>query len=330
MTTPDGRRRTWAALDIDFAHSAAGVDLQRRFGPAGLVVWPCLLAESKRSPNEGTWTFTTEAEGWASLGINPPGGVSLQELLRVLAQHHKLVRLRRRGGLTTVTVTDWDRLQQRRKRTPAVPSQSDASPPAVARQSPGSPLSVPSQSDENPRLGAGNVQPMRALTKTMTGTGTKTTPPTPPGGPAVVADPINEGRPEPTAARGLAARYGEAVAQAALSEYRKEQAAGRTISNPDAYLEGIARRIARGDPGQSTVPTAQLDSDELDRVLRMVRREGVTDEARRAIVQAADLGWTPERIAETAGLVDPSYIRDEIARARRPGSPEAGEGVSHV
>ena len=64
-----------------------------------------MLTAAKRGHVQGTFSYTTEAEAWASLGITDPP-FELDTFLRVTG-HLKQTRKRRRGRITDVQITAW-------------------------------------------------------------------------------------------------------------------------------------------------------------------------------------------------------------------------------
>ncbi len=65
----DRRRRQWVPIDAHVAHGRTGERLQEKFGRDGLLVWLLYLAACKRSVVQGTFTYTSETDGWRQLGL---------------------------------------------------------------------------------------------------------------------------------------------------------------------------------------------------------------------------------------------------------------------
>lgn len=102
----DKRRRRWIPLSVEFPFDKTGTRLQEEFGPAGIGVWVALLTAAKRAHVQGQFSFTTEAEAWANLGIvDPP--FSFDEFVKVTGQLKK-TRKRRRGRITDIQITAWE------------------------------------------------------------------------------------------------------------------------------------------------------------------------------------------------------------------------------
>jgi hypothetical protein len=101
-------------MPVEWPFDALGTRLLDEFGNPGIAVWSCFLAAAKRSPLEGTISFTTEEEAWSQLGLEPPQ-FTLDEFLKVTGAM-KETRRRRRGRITDVTLTRWEELQQTLKR----------------------------------------------------------------------------------------------------------------------------------------------------------------------------------------------------------------------
>lgn len=64
------------------------------------------MTAAKRAHIQGTFSYTTEEEAWANLGITPPT-FSLEDFLVVTGQLKK-TRKRRRGRITDVQITAWE------------------------------------------------------------------------------------------------------------------------------------------------------------------------------------------------------------------------------
>lgn len=102
----DGRRRRWIPLSVEFPFDKTGTRLQEEFGAAGLGVWVAMLTAAKRAHVQGVFSYTTEEEAWANLGITTPP-FALDDFLRVTG-HMKKTRKRRRGRITDVFITAWE------------------------------------------------------------------------------------------------------------------------------------------------------------------------------------------------------------------------------
>jgi hypothetical protein len=110
----DGRRRPWFAVSVDVLHSRTGTKLQQ-LGPGAVEAWIGLLAAAKRSPIEGRVSYASESEAWATIGITKPETLSftLEDLLKTLGTQ-KQTRRTRRGRITNIEITQWERWQKSR------------------------------------------------------------------------------------------------------------------------------------------------------------------------------------------------------------------------
>jgi hypothetical protein len=102
----DERRRRWIPLSVEFPFDKTGTRLQEEFGPAGLGVWVAMLTAAKRAHIQGTFSYTTEEEAWATLGIHSPP-FPLADFIAVTGRIKK-TRKRRRGRITDVQITAWE------------------------------------------------------------------------------------------------------------------------------------------------------------------------------------------------------------------------------
>jgi hypothetical protein len=112
----DGRR--WLALDADMFGKPFTLDLQHRFGWAGIGTWIAFLCACKRSRTPGTVRYLNEADARAQLGIlgidlvdNQGENWSLEDFW-LYTGRKKQTRRTRRGREMNITATHWGRWQQ--------------------------------------------------------------------------------------------------------------------------------------------------------------------------------------------------------------------------
>lgn len=106
MVEFDGRRRRYVPLDVLVAHGRFGTKLIDKWGIEGIGTWMLFLAACKREPVQGTFTYTTDAEGWGKLGATA-SGFTLDEFWRVTGQCKKTSR-RRHGRVSYIVCTVWE------------------------------------------------------------------------------------------------------------------------------------------------------------------------------------------------------------------------------
>lgn len=115
----DGRRRRWFSLSALYPHGETAGRIQAEFGRDGLLVWVLYLAACKRSPGQGTFSYTSEESGWAELGLLDPDdrpGFSLADFWRFTGRL-KQTRQTRTGRITHVTATHWKEWQDASSRS---------------------------------------------------------------------------------------------------------------------------------------------------------------------------------------------------------------------
>lgn len=112
----DGRRRRFVPLSVHFAHGETGTTLLREFGTDGLLVWVCLIAAAKRSPDQGTYLHITDAETWATFGIaSCPPSFTFEDFLLTTGKLRQTSK-RRSGRILYVSLTRWDEWNKNRSR----------------------------------------------------------------------------------------------------------------------------------------------------------------------------------------------------------------------
>jgi hypothetical protein len=103
----DQRRRQYVPLSTTFAHRGTGTRLLDKFGKDGLLVWVCLIAAAKRSPEQGTVELP-EGNEWHVLGLqNDPPDFPLTDLLNELGKMKQTSR-RAVGRTLYVTLTHFE------------------------------------------------------------------------------------------------------------------------------------------------------------------------------------------------------------------------------
>lgn len=114
----DKRRSRWIAFDVYFFDDDLGVAIRDRFGPVGLVLFTAFLCACKRNSVQGQFRYTSDAEALTVLGL--PGmelvdeqgePFTLDEFWTLLGQR-KQTRRTRRGRITDVVSTRWERWQK--------------------------------------------------------------------------------------------------------------------------------------------------------------------------------------------------------------------------
>lgn len=112
----------WIALDVNYYLSPLALRLRERFGPVGLILWPAFLCACKRSPIQGRITFGSDTEalylmGLGGLDLVDGNGVKfeLDDFWTLLGQLKQTKRTRR-GQLSNVTSTHWERWQDDSRR----------------------------------------------------------------------------------------------------------------------------------------------------------------------------------------------------------------------
>ena len=98
----DHRRRPYVPLDVMVAFEDFGTALAEKWGMEGLCAWMLFLAACKREAIQGTFTYTTEAEGWGKLGAQA-SLFTLADFFRFTGRWKKTSK-RRSGRINYVTV----------------------------------------------------------------------------------------------------------------------------------------------------------------------------------------------------------------------------------
>ena len=101
----DGRLRRYVPLDVFVAFEQPGVTLKKKWGMEGVCAWALFLAACKREPVQGTFTYSTEEEGWSKLGAKATL-FSLEDLFNVTGRLKNTSR-RRSGEVVYVSCTKW-------------------------------------------------------------------------------------------------------------------------------------------------------------------------------------------------------------------------------
>lgn len=98
----------WLALDSGFMHDTRVVQLGCKHGPAGPLVWVVLLAEAKRTNNNGDVEVTLESLARAAF-LN--GTDQVETLLKELEQLGVVRVTARDAGVIFLTVENWSKYQ---------------------------------------------------------------------------------------------------------------------------------------------------------------------------------------------------------------------------
>jgi hypothetical protein len=106
MTDFDRRRSRYVPVDVMIAFGEFGSKLIEKWGMEGICAWLLFLAACKREPVQGTFTYTTDEEGWRKLGAAATG-FSLDTFFTHTG-HQKKTRRTRHGRIKYVTCTSWD------------------------------------------------------------------------------------------------------------------------------------------------------------------------------------------------------------------------------
>lgn len=120
--TRDGRRRQWLAVDVYYPSSKLALGLRERFGVNGVIVFDFFLRACKRNHVQGEMSYISEADflnaiGLPGLALTNERGLSwsLDEFFTYLGQQ-KNTRRTRRGDITYVVSTRWERWENTRSR----------------------------------------------------------------------------------------------------------------------------------------------------------------------------------------------------------------------
>lgn len=118
MTEFDNRRRPYVPMDVLVAFDDFGTALIEKWGMEGICTWMLFLAACKREPVQGTFTYTTDEEGWGKLGAQATG-VTLDMFFRFTGQWKKTSK-RKSGRIKYVRITPklWDKWNTTTPRNP--------------------------------------------------------------------------------------------------------------------------------------------------------------------------------------------------------------------
>jgi hypothetical protein len=144
----DRRRSLYVPISVMIAHGKTGRGLLARFGRDGLLVWMLYLAACKVNyPTQGRFTYTSEPDGWAKLGLE--GYVpefTLEQFFKATGQL-KQTSKRRSGDVSDIVCTNWgawndawrrereaeQKASKRTGNTPPLDGQSSDDPPTIDR-----------------------------------------------------------------------------------------------------------------------------------------------------------------------------------------------------
>lgn len=114
----DKRRSRWIAFDVYFFDDDLGIAIRDRFGPVGLTLFMAFLCACKRNSIQGRFRYTSDVEALMVLGlpglelVNEQGeAFTLDDFWTLLGQR-KQTRRTRRGRITDVVSTRWERWQK--------------------------------------------------------------------------------------------------------------------------------------------------------------------------------------------------------------------------
>lgn len=114
----DKRRSRWIAFDVYFFDDDLGIAIREHFGPVGLTLFTAFLCACKRNSVQGQFRYTSDAEALTVLGlpgmelVNEQGEAFTLEDFWTLLGQRKQTRRRRRGRITDVVSTRWERWQK--------------------------------------------------------------------------------------------------------------------------------------------------------------------------------------------------------------------------
>jgi hypothetical protein len=166
----DGRRAQYVPVDTGIAFGKTATRLKKKFGRDGLLTWVLFLAACKRSREQGTFTYTSESEGWQLIGLDYPDTptFSLDQFFAFTGRGGG-TRLVRSGAVRRVSVVKWktwndewkkqqgaERMSFRRQGE--VVARSSLGHGEVSPTSPEDADEVGSRSSQNPRTGATNTR----------------------------------------------------------------------------------------------------------------------------------------------------------------------------
>lgn len=130
----DGRRRQYVPMDVLVAFDDFGTALIEKWGQEGICTWMLFLAACKREPVQGTFTYTTDEEGWGKLGAQAKG-LTLDAFFRFTGQWKKTSK-RRSGRIRYVRVTPklWDKWNTPTRQKPRSEAQNTRTKPGESEQ----------------------------------------------------------------------------------------------------------------------------------------------------------------------------------------------------
>lgn len=102
----DKRVRRYVPLDVFVAFEEPGLTLRQKWGNDGLLAWALYLAACKREPIQGRFTYVSDAEAWGKLGMDAPGGFTLDDFFRLTGRLKNTSRTRS-GRVSNVLCTKW-------------------------------------------------------------------------------------------------------------------------------------------------------------------------------------------------------------------------------
>lgn len=130
----DGRRRQWLASDVHYYGGPLGVSLREQFGVMGLTVFDAFLRTCKRNAVPGEITYSSDADFLAQIGLaglvltDERGQAWTLDDLWTFLGRTKNTRRTRRGPLTNVRSTRWERWENSRSKgrnTDPLPTRSE-------------------------------------------------------------------------------------------------------------------------------------------------------------------------------------------------------------
>lgn len=140
----DRRRRQYVPLSTHFAHGETGRRILAEWGPEGLLAWVCLLAAAKRSPEQGSFEWTSEPEAWYLLGLPGHRPEWTFEAFAKWLGRYKLANTTRSGEVRKTSITAWkawnktierdhEAARKRRKRAENTPDNTPDDIPPIPR-----------------------------------------------------------------------------------------------------------------------------------------------------------------------------------------------------
>jgi hypothetical protein len=106
--TEDGRRSQYVPMDTGIAFGKTATRLKKKFGRDGLLTWVLFLAACKRSREQGTFSYTSESEGWQLIGLDYPHTPQFSlDAFFAFTGRGGGTRLVRSGSIRRVSVVNW-------------------------------------------------------------------------------------------------------------------------------------------------------------------------------------------------------------------------------